>query len=662
MAWHDRIREFANTLTARFALGVVLIHALLIPALFGGLVLYASDIFRSSFVNQVRVDAQMLAWLASKDMSPAELDNFLFESALSGNLVFARVIVPDGRVLAELSSTETYPEFKEDFFFSQNDDSTYFIAVPIRGANHESLGTLQLGYDETPTEEAISLLYQRGTWLAAAYALLSLLLAAFWGHRLSQPLRRLRHLSRQVALGKFREPLTVRSSLVEISSLAHDLNLMRHELVKKTESMEHLALHDTLTGLPNRTLLEDRFQHAVSMATRERKSIGLAVIDLDNFKEINDTLGHSAGDQVLKLAAERLKRLLRASDTIARLGGDEFALILMDATAPDIRGLLVKLCHTMHQPFQLGEQPFNVGLSLGISIYPEHGNNFDALLQCADTAMYLAKKQRKDYVFYDSSQEMQDSDKLVLATELRRGIRNHDVLPYYQPIVELTSGETVGYEALARWRHPTRGLLSPDVFIPLADKIGLIEELTFDMLARAFHEYPQLPSNGRPLSIAVNLSARSLHNDDLPRILSSLLERHSIAPWCLTLEVTENEVMLDPAGSVQMLKRLRELGVRIALDDFGTGYSSLEYLRNLPVDAVKIDKSFVWRMVEEKRDADIVRALIALSHTLGIMVYAEGVQDADTLEALQRADCDYVQGFWISEPLPVHMLKLTALV
>ena len=654
------MNRIANTLTSRLVLGVVCIHALLIPALFGGLAMYVNNTFRSAFINQVRTDAQLFSWLAGEDMAPARLEGVLFEGMLSSNLVFARVADASGAKLAQLAAPGVTQPFTEDFFFNEHGDDIYFIAVPVINETATPVGTLYLGYDETPTRELITLVNQRSAYLAIGYAALTLCLVIFWSRRLTRPLQQLQQLSRQVASGKFREPLAVDSRLTEISALAHDLNVMRQELVRKTESMQHLALHDTLTGLPNRTLLEDRLCQAIASARRERRMVALVVIDLDHFKEINDTLGHVAGDRVLQQTAERLQGVLRATDTVARLGGDEFAIVLAGVAETEITSTLEKICQAMHEPLPLGEQSFHVGLSSGAALYPTHGENFETLLQHADTAMYAAKKQRKDCVFYDTSLEAQNVDKLLLATELRRDMNSHALHAYYQPVLALPARRVVGYEALARWHHPEKGLLLPDVFVPLADKLGLIGGLTINILSQALEEYQKLPAAGGEAFISVNLSARLIQEDDFPRVLERLLEQFGMPAERLTLEITENEVMVDPARALLMLRRLRALGVHLAIDDFGTGYSSLEYLKNLPVDAVKIDTSFVWEMTRNPRDAKIVRAIIALCHTLEIRVYAEGVQDEETLDALCEAGCDFAQGFLISEPLPLRLLDVPA--
>jgi len=660
MARRTQIGARFNTLTAQLTLGVLLIHAVLIPTLFGGLVIFLHEGYRTSFVNDARSYSSLLATLASKDMASRQLEIFLYESYLGGQLVYAQVVDVDGRELAHVVDVELHRVFVEDFFFGEHGDAVYYISLPILDERQDRVGTLQVGYDESPTDQLIAQVTRFASYFAAGYVLLTLVLVGVWGRRLGAPLNHLRELSRQVASGRFHEPLTVESPLLEIDALAADLNLMREELVRKTESMEFMALHDALTGLPNRALLDDRMRHAIAHALRNKATVALILLDLDHFKEINDSLGHAAGDEVLKQVAERLDALLRASDTVARLGGDEFALVLPGISRTNMIAVVQKLCHSLQQPFQIRGHALNVGLSVGIATFPADGGDFQTLLQHADIAMYAAKKRHQEFAFYDRSMDQQFVDKLALASDLRRDIQNHVLLAYYQPIVRLPDRRVVGYEALARWPHAEKGLLLPGAFIALADKIGMIEELTLEIIAQTFEEYPRFPALGGAPKVSINMSARLLQQEGFPGTLQELLVRNRIEPRHVTLEITENEVMLDPTQALHMLQRLKELGVRLSLDDFGTGYSSLEFLKNLPVDEVKVDKSFVWKMTHDERDANIVRAIVALSHTLGLEVTAEGVQDEETMLALCDSGCDLAQGFLIGEPVPIHMVGSSA--
>ncbi len=388
------------------------------------------------------------------------------------------------------------------------------------------------------------------------------------------------------------------------------------------------------------------------MAERDGRPFALCVIDLDRFKDVNDTLGHLAGDQLLQEVAFRLRQSLRASDTVARLGGDEFAVVLPDADAETATLAAQKVVEALGASLLLEDCEVAVGASVGIALFPENGGDADTLLRCADVAMYVAKQTRGGYALYAPEQDQPSSERLTLVGALRRAIADDELTLHYQPKVDCRTGAVAGVEALVRWQHPQQGLIQPDRFIPLAEQTGLIRPLTRWVLSTAVRQTRAWHDEGLMLSVAVNLSAHDLQDPDLPRWVGEVLQRAGLDAEWLKLELTESALMSDPAQALQVLTELCELGARIAIDDFGTGYSSLGYLKRLPAHEIKIDRSFVADMAAEERDHAIVRSTIDLGHNLGLAAVAEGVEDRRTLELLGGLGCDLAQGFYLSRPLP----------
>jgi diguanylate cyclase (GGDEF)-like protein len=425
---------------------------------------------------------------------------------------------------------------------------------------------------------------------------------------------------------------------------------------RQLEQLERRALYDELTGLPNRTLFRDRAQQAILTAERDGGSVAVMLLDIDHFKEINDTLGHETGDVLLKDLCTRLQRELRASETFARLGGDEFA-ILCAAGAEEVAPLGERLHTALQAPFALRGLPIEVGTSIGIAAYPEHGGDVDMLLQRADVAMYVAKKARAGTAVYDAEQDTNDAARLALAGELRRAIENEELVLHFQPKAELASGRILGVEALVRWRHPERGFIPPDEFVPIAERTGLIKPLSRYVVTTALRQCSAWNAAGLDLHVAVNLTIPDLLDLELPDEIGALLEETGVRPEQLELEITESTILADPFRVRQVLNRLNAMGLRLAIDDFGTGYSSLAYLRRLPVQTIKIDRSFVTGMCENPSDATIVRSTIDLGQNLGLRVVAEGVETQEVWDALRAQRCTLAQGYLIGRPMPAADLE-----
>ncbi len=414
----------------------------------------------------------------------------------------------------------------------------------------------------------------------------------------------------------------------------------------------HQATHDALTGLPNRVRLRDDITAAITAGGEDDAGAALLLIDLDRFKEVNDTLGHHYGDQLLVQAAERMRVNLRDGETVARLGGDEFAVLLPHITsADDVAAVAARLHEVMLQPFEVDGLSLTVAGSIGAALYPQHGTTSDQLLQRADIAMYTAKAKRTGFAVFDRSQDSTDPRRLTLATDLRRAIEQGRLILHYQPKVDARTGDVLGAEALVRWPHPEHGLIPPDEFIPLAEHTGLINPLTRLVLDTALRQCRTWLDDGHQLGIAVNVSAHGLLDLDLPGEVADRLRRRQVPAHLLTIEITETAIMTDPDRALRVVTQLHALGVHLSIDDFGTGYSSLAYLKNLPVQELKIDRSFVSCMTTSERDAVIVRSTVELGRNLGLRVVAEGVEDHATWQQLEAAGCDVIQGYFISRPV-----------
>ena len=412
---------------------------------------------------------------------------------------------------------------------------------------------------------------------------------------------------------------------------------------------EYQALHDHLTGLPNRVLLRDRTSQAILAGERERGLVAVMLMDLDRFKEVNDTLGHHSGDVLLQQVGPRLRSVLRESDTIARLGGDEFAILLPNVVdRASALSVADKIKRALALPFEIQGLRLSIEASIGIAFFPDHATEVETLIQRADVAMYVAKRTGGGYAIYASEHDSHSPTRLALVGQMKQALETDEIELYYQPKAELLTGAIKGAEALVRWHHAERGLMSPDEFMPITENTGLIEPFTRYVIEAAVKQARAWQDAGYDLSIAVNVSARSLLDHRLPSDLVELLNRHSVNPAMIRLEITESAVMEDPVGALAVLDRLHEAGVALALDDFGTGYSSLSYLKRLPVDEIKIDRSFVVNMDTDEDDAVIVRSTIDLARNLGLAVVAEGVETEAHWKLLADLGCDLAQGYYLS--------------
>jgi diguanylate cyclase (GGDEF)-like protein len=438
-----------------------------------------------------------------------------------------------------------------------------------------------------------------------------------------------------------------------VASASRRLRDHAEELRMHAERAEHAAMHDPLTGLPNRTLMRDRAHAAIVSGCRDGSQTALLLIDLDRFKEINDTLGHHSGDHLLREVGPRLRRVLGPDDTVARFGGDEFGILLPRVKNADAAVAFARAVHkALEQPFAMQGLTLDMEASIGIALCPQHSRTFEELMQHADVAMYVAKGRRTGYEVYAPAEDDADAARLRLAGELRDAVGNRELVMHYQPKLDLRSGDVVGAEALMRWHHPRNGVMMPDRFIPLAERSGLIRSITMFGIETSLAQCRRWMDAGFELSVSVNLSTRDLIDVQLPDEVGGLLAASGVPADRLELEITESLIMADPMRARGVLARLREMGVQVAIDDFGAGYSSLGYLKRLPVNDLKIDKSFVLGMSDDEGDAVIVQSTIDLAHNLGLRVVAEGVETPTVWRRLQAMGCDIAQGFVASRPIP----------
>jgi diguanylate cyclase (GGDEF)-like protein len=415
---------------------------------------------------------------------------------------------------------------------------------------------------------------------------------------------------------------------------------------------EHLASHDSLTDLPNRFNFSSVLTRAIRQAVRHRSKGAVLLIDLDRFKEVNDTLGHQAGDELLCMIGPRIMEVLPASGTVARLGGDEYAVLLpVLVDEPDAFGIAHRIAAALDLPFRLEGLNIEVEASIGLAIYPSDGVSADVLMQRADIAMYLAKTRRTVVERYDPQLDHHTTRRLELIGELRTAITDGDVHVYYQPKLDLVSGDVSEVEALARWVHPRLGVVPPSEFVPLAEHTGLIRPLTSHVLRHAVAQAAQWQADGAPLTVAVNLSARSVHDGAIVQEVLTVLNETRLPPSLLRLEITESSIMADPQRARSVLEQLHDMGIRLSIDDFGTGYSSLAYLKDLPISEIKIDRSFVTNVLEREGDQVIVRSTIDLARNLGLTSVAEGVESTAALRWLAQAGCNQAQGYHIARPM-----------
>lgn len=488
--------------------------------------------------------------------------------------------------------------------------------------------------------------------LSSTAMAVAMVAAAFLARGVSRPLKRLAEGARRIEHGDYSSPVEVEQQ-DEIGQLALAFNRMGNGIREREEQVTFQATHDSLTGLPNRTLLLDRLGQALARANRRGTLVGMIVMDLDQFKEVNDTLGHNVGDDLLREVGRLLTSTMRETDTVARLGGDEFAVLFeVNETAPPLE-IAQRIGKALEAPIPLGKVSVTVHASMGVSLYPIHAQDAGTLMKCADVAMYDSKESHLPVSIYEARRDEHSLRRLAILSDLRQAIDGDVLELHYQPVIDMPSARAVHAEALVRWPHPLHGMVPPNEFIPLAERSGAIRMITHWVLLRAIRDCVAWNRSGLDLKVAVNLSALDLYDERLVTLVPELLKTSGLPPQKLVLEVTESAIMKDAVTATRILGDLKAQGIVSAIDDFGTGYSSLAHLRRLPVDQLKIDKSFVTTLVDgSTEDAMMIRWMIELGHNMGLTVVAEGVETAEAWRTLGEIGCDLAQGYFISRPLP----------
>jgi diguanylate cyclase (GGDEF)-like protein len=542
--------------------------------------------------------------------------------------------------------------------------------VSVQDARY-SVRQLQLGEDAGQAvsvllvrsiDEAIAEYARLERWLlglAVAGILISAAASVFTAKRIAQPLTLLADTAKRLERGDYKGQIEFKRE-DEIGALAQAFDSMRDGIAKREQEIRRLAYWDTLTGLPNRAQFVLHLNDSIAEARKRETPVFVLMMDLDRFKHVNDVMGHSFGDALLRQVAGRLQVQLanrrNTSAQVARLGGDEFVVLLPDTTLEQAQVIAREVLAALETPLSLDEQMVDIGAGLGIAGYPMHGDNAEMVLSAAEVAMYTAKQRNDGAVVYDAAIDKSSEQSLSLLTELRNAVERNEFRLFVQPKIMLGSGEAVGAEALVRWVHPERGNVFPDQFIPFAEQTGFIRVLTRWVMEQSAVLCRQLAAQGIKLKISVNLSTRDLMDQDLPVKFAELLARHELEPSAFCLEITESAIMDDPVRAQNTLERLHGMGMELSIDDFGTGYSSLAYLKRLPVDELKIDKSFVLNMENDIGDSKIVRSTIDLGHNMGLRVVAEGIESEAVWRLLARMGCDQGQGYFMSRPMPADQL------
>ncbi|MFZ6654585.1 EAL domain-containing protein [Undibacterium sp. TJN19] len=558
-----------------------------------------------------------------------------------------------GKLAAQLPA----PDQKISYLPAIQIDDDQYSARVIKLAQNEQFSTiavLQLSISQAvaPYKDL-----QRNLLILTVFgAILASIVSAITARRIAGPVRQLAETARRLGAGDYTAAINVKQK-DEIGDLARTFMTMRDGIAQREKEISRLAYWDTLTNLPNRALFTDMLEEAIASARSREKSCFVLMMDLDRFKHVNDVMGHRFGDILLNQVAIRLSAELGAGGTKpARLGGDEFAILLPDSTKEEAQGLADRILRSLEKPISIEDQTVDLGAGIGIAGFPEHASDTQTLLSRVEVAMYAAKLGNSGAVIYSPDIDKSSQQSLSLLSELRAALEQQAFRLYVQPKVDLAFGKVIAVEALVRWIHPERGFIFPDQFIPFAEQTGFIRQLTHWVMneaARVCHAWNEVGLN---LKISVNISTRDLLDQDLPGKFAHILQQHQVSAASFCLEITESAIMDDPVRAFQTLDKLHAMGLDLSIDDFGTGYSSLAYLKRLPVDELKIDKSFVLKMEKDIDDTKIVKSTIDLGHNMGLRVVAEGVENIEVMHLLKELGCDQAQGYYISKPMPSNDL------
>ncbi|MBL4763085.1 MAG: EAL domain-containing protein [Gammaproteobacteria bacterium] len=655
------IYNFYNSLVGRLLLSIFIAQLVLTPLLYFTLVTTYQTSANKQFVARARDTMSITAdALYGKSITSNKSIGFeLLDSLLLSNEVtYVDIYLNNTIILPAALEKSPANHFKEDKTIGQHTGNIYFLSMPLYlSSSANSRPLLRMGFDETLLLEEYNSIKARVIILLFSYFFISLGLVASISIYILSPLKELRSRSKKIAMGNLSMPMHVSSTLTEVNQLSIDLEQMRHSLVDLAGHMEHRALHDDLTSIPNRALLHDRLEQAVSKAQRETTSFSVLLLDLNNFKDINDTLGHAAGDDVLRLVSRRLTQLVRNTDTLARLGGDEFCLIYYGIREHQAERLAANVYNVISKPIIIEDNTLKITTSIGIATYPDHGKLPGDLLKHADVAMYNAKRNQLTVSCYTPGLDQDNFEQLTLAFDLKQCLKKDQLVSLFHPKVDLKTNKPCGVELLLRWNHPDLGTISPEKFIPLAERDRFITDITMWLIGHHLEDCYQLLKLYPQLKFSINVSPNDLDDDALLLYIEKTLKAQNFPAENLIIETTESAVMKNPTHSEKILNKFSDYGVKISIDDFGTGYSSMSYVQNFPVDELKIDRLFIEGLMENSKNMSIVSGTIALAHELNLTVVAEGVENKETLELVKSMDCDAAQGFYFAEPMTMDELK-----
>ncbi len=580
-------------------------------------------------------------------------------------------------ILASKISTDDFYISKSEFESDKKTiwaDDKLFIWLPIEQPDGEMSGVLYLKVSTKDFYQQIRDFTVMSILIALVLMFFVFLVSTRLQKSISEPIVELDNFSRKVSKSgnyklrvssfeeneigslarSFNQMLeTIERKQKERDNASEALKLNKKRLERAVKDLQYLANYDSLTQLPNRALCMDRIKYSLKRAVRTNTMVAILFLDLDHFKDVNDSLGHAVGDQLLKATSQRLLEKIRREDTLARLGGDEFIILLNDINnLEDIISIVEKIVQGFETPFQLSSYEVNTTVSIGVCSFPQDGTNVDSLMKAADAAMYKAKEVgRNTYEFYEASLNKMATRRHQLANELRQAIKNEEFRLVYQPQLDVKKNKVMGAEVLLRWHHPILGSISPAEFVPIAESTGLIREIGNWVLENACRSIAGCIKAGVEIRLAINLSAAQFRQIDLPEIIAGKLQKYRIPPRLLEVEITESMLMRDVTQAIDILEHLKDMQIRIAIDDFGTGYSSLAYLRRFPLDALKVDRSFIDELVVDQDDTAITMAIISMAKSLRLEVIAEGVETQEQLNFLMENGCDEIQGYYFSKPL-----------
>jgi len=649
------------SLSGYLVISIVVIHILLIPLLYFTLIdSYRNNSFDQFVVHNTEMAGMLSDVLSTKNVEKdlADIVAILDSSSLGSAFVYIELTDTDKQYYVYSDPYINSQGDLEDGLINKRVENTYYLDFPVYFKdNKNDISHLKLGFDESAINGEYEIVKYTIAVILLIYFIAVLILVSSIIKIIHKPLRLLRGQSKEIASGNLDLPLTNVTRLREIKYLTEDLEKMRGSLVGLAERMQYKATHDELTNLPNRYLFNDRLEQSIAISERENKSFSILLLDLDRFKEINDTLGHGVGDEVLKVVSARMLLGLRDSDTIARIGGDEFSFILMNVNQILAEKIASKIIELVEPLFEVNDHSLKVGVSIGVSVFPQDGTDPELLMRRADVAMYNAKHNNLQVSSYYPEMDSDHYEKLMLTNDLRSSIDDGCFEPYFQPKISLLTDKPCGCELLLRWNHPNLGLIYPDKFIPLAERENLIGDLTRWAVSNYLHEFVDIVEQYKDFHVSINVSPIDLLDASLFESINEILEKSEFPETNLFIEVTENAIMKNPARSVEILNKFNDKGIVVSIDDFGTGYSSLSYLQKFPISELKIDKSFIHDLTKESNNYPIVSATITMAHDLGITVVAEGVENASVIELLKEMGCDRVQGFHFSHPVNMDEFK-----